>query len=122
MRFDLAKSSLYERVKILSFGYSYNATAGYHNNALMHYPAWANDLHYPYWKIRVEGRDQALRRKWYRRIREIKLKLVEKGYDIEEINLICRYLVSHKYKSVDNYEAFKKRQKRAPKQLLLAFF
>lgn len=97
-------------------------SASYHNNALVELPDWARDLHFPYWKIRVEGRDPALRRRYYRQIRKIKIRLVEQGHDTEEIRLICRYLVSYSYVSRDALVTYQKMTKSKPKQLELAFF
>lgn len=96
-------------------------TGLYHNNALIDLPDWALPLHYPYWKIRVEGRDNALRRKYYRQIQKIKLNLAEQGHDVEEIRLICRYLVSYSYDSKNSLLTYQKLTQSSPKQLVLDF-
>jgi hypothetical protein len=90
-----------------------------HKNALLDYPNWAKELHYPYWIIRNEGRNKAKRRKAYRQVSKIKLKLVEQGHDINEINKICRYLANHSYTAKYNYE---NNQNDFNKQLCLPFF
>jgi hypothetical protein len=66
----------------------------FHHRGHVDIPAWAHCLYAPYWRIRVEGRNKALRRKSYRQIEKIKLTLVEQGYDVELINAICRYMVN----------------------------
>lgn len=66
----------------------------FHNTGFVDLPAWSKPLKYPYWRIRVEGRNQALKRRCYRLIERLKLRLVESGIDIELINAVCRYLVS----------------------------
>lgn len=68
----------------------------FHNTGFVDLPSWALPLKYPYWRIRVEGRNKALKRRCYRLIERLKLRLVESGIDIELINAVCRYLVSFK--------------------------
>lgn len=92
---------------------------GFHHNALTDVPAWAKQLEYPYWKIRVEGRNKVLRRKYYRMIRAEKLRLVELGYEIELIDAICKYLISHKQVNAKRLEA---KLKSPAQQLSLNFF
>lgn len=77
----------------------------YHHAGLVDLPHWAKSLHYPYWRIRVEGRDKKLRRKMYHQIRKEKLKLVEQGFEVDLINAVCRYLVSHREVNAARLEA-----------------
>ena len=63
-----------------------------HPRGYVDLPAWAQCLSAPYWRIRVEGRNKALRRKYYRQVKKIKLQLVEAGHDQLLVELICRYL------------------------------
>jgi hypothetical protein len=69
---------------------------GFHHRGEVDLPNWAHPLYAPYWRIRVEGRNKALRRKSYRTIEKLKLKLVESGQDVELVEAICRYLVNHR--------------------------
>lgn len=55
-------------------------------------PVWADDLRFHYWIIRVEGRNQAKKRKAYRELKKKKLKLAEAGICQQLINAVCRYL------------------------------
>lgn len=75
---------------------------GFKHRALAQLPHWANVLHFPYWRIRVEGRNQALRRRCYRVIEKEKLKLVEQGIPIEHVNAVCKYLVNHRESNANN--------------------
>lgn len=70
-----------------------------HHRGYVDLPDWSSNLKLPYWKIRIEGRNKAIRRKCYRQIQAEKLRLVELGYDIETINAICRYLSSFRLSS-----------------------
>jgi hypothetical protein len=90
----------------------------FHFTGLVDIPAWANGLHYPYWKIRNEGRDTKLRRKMYHKVRKEKVRLVELGYDIDLINAICKYLVSHREV---NAARLKAKLRLSDKQLTLKF-
>ena len=65
---------------------------GFHHRGEFDPPEWANNLRNYYWFIRVEGRDKAKRRKYYRRIEKEKLRLVELGYDPVIVIALCRYL------------------------------
>lgn len=67
---------------------------GFHHSELIDLPTWAQPLCAPYYRIRVEGRNKAIRRKHYRIVENLKLQLVETGHDQELIEAICRYLVS----------------------------
>jgi len=67
---------------------------GFHHRGEFDPPEWANNLKNYYWHIRVEGRDKAKRRKYYRKIRMEKLRLVEAGLSENLVNAACRYLVS----------------------------
>lgn len=55
-------------------------------------PLWADSLRFHYWVIRVEGRNQAKRRKAYRQLKLQKIKLAESGICQQLINAVCRYL------------------------------
>lgn len=66
----------------------------FHHRGYVELPNWVDPLRSPYWRIRVEGRCAAKRRKAYREVRRIRLSLVEQGHDPELITAICRYLVS----------------------------
>ena len=55
-------------------------------------PKWSAGLTSLYWHIRVEGRDKAKRRKYYRYVAKEKLRLAELGIDQELIEAVCRYL------------------------------
>jgi len=74
---------------------------GFRHRASADLPQWAIALHFPYWRIRVEGRNKSLRRRCYRALEKEKLKLVEQGIPIEHINAVCKYLVSHRQSSAD---------------------
>jgi hypothetical protein len=51
--------------------------------------------HY-YWVIRVEGRDKAKRRRYYRYVAKEKLRLAEMNIEQDLINAVCKYLSSLK--------------------------
>lgn len=56
-------------------------------------PDWASRLTNYYWHIRVEGRDKAKRRRFYRMVGKEKLRLIEVyQLDQEIIDMVCRYL------------------------------
>ena len=74
---------------------------GFKHRALTDLPKWANNLHFPYWMIRVEGRNQTKRRKYYRAVSKEKLRLVEAGVPIEHVDAVCKYLVNHKQCNAD---------------------
>lgn len=78
-------------------------TAHFKHRALIAIPKWAGNLHFPYWMIRVEGRNQTKRRKYYRAILKEKIRLVESGIPIEHVEAVCKYLVSHKQTNADNF-------------------
>lgn len=59
-------------------------------------PKWAINLTHLYWVIRVEGRIQAKRRKYYRLVEKEKLRLAELGVSQTKIAAVCRYLCSFK--------------------------
>lgn len=69
---------------------------GFNHRSCADVPAWAGALNNYYWRIRVEGRNKALRRKYYRLVRAEKLRLVEAGVPVSQINVVCKYLVSLK--------------------------
>jgi hypothetical protein len=55
-------------------------------------PDWAMQLKHYYWVIRVEGRDKAKRRRYYRYIAKEKLRLAELNIDQQAITKLCKYL------------------------------
>lgn len=56
-------------------------------------PAEYGVLRNLYWKLRsVRGYDQAGRRKWYRRIKVERNRLVGIGFGPEHVRLYCRFL------------------------------
>lgn len=59
---------------------------GFRHCATACLPHWAGVLHFPYWRIRVEGRNASLRRSCYRAIEKEKLRLVEAGIPIEPVS------------------------------------
>lgn len=69
---------------------------GFHHAELIDLPNWAYPLYAPYYRIRMEGRNKAVRRKHYRIVEKLKLQLVEGGQDVELVEAICRYLVNHR--------------------------
>ncbi len=72
------------------------------HRALIEIPKWAGNLKFPYWMIRVEGRNQASRRRFYRALLRERLRLVEIGIPIEHVDAVCKYLVSHRQSNADN--------------------
>lgn len=59
-------------------------------------PDWSENLRHLYWRIRVEGRNQALRRRYYRKVEREKLRLAEMGVSQMKIAAVCRYLSNFK--------------------------
>ncbi|UOF82924.1 hypothetical protein [Inoviridae sp.] len=59
-------------------------------------PEWANDLRNLYWVIRVEGRIESKRRRYYRKVEKEKLRLAELGVSQTKIAAVCRYLCNFK--------------------------
>ena len=57
-------------------------------------PDWSNVLVNHYWHIRVEGRDTAKRRRYYRLVEREKLRLAEQNLNQELIKAVCRYLIN----------------------------
>ena len=74
---------------------------GFKHRALTDLPNWAVNLHFPYWMIRVEGRNKSKRRKYYRKVRKERIRLAELGIPIEHIDAVCTYLVSLKQINAD---------------------
>jgi hypothetical protein len=68
-------------------------------------PEWSQNLVSYYWHIRVEGRNQAKRRRYYRLVSKEKLRLVEQ-YKIDQyvLNYLCRYLSNLKPNALRNLE------------------
>ncbi|WP_159355650.1 hypothetical protein [Methylovorus glucosotrophus] len=69
---------------------------GFHHRGEYGVPDWAHNLQNYYWFIRVEGRDKAKRRKFYRLIEKEKLRLAECYVNQELILAVCRYLATLK--------------------------
>lgn len=59
-------------------------------------PDWSENLRHLYFRIRVEGRNQALRRRYYRKVEREKLRLAELGISQIKIAAVCRYLCNFK--------------------------
>jgi len=59
-------------------------------------PEWATNLRQLYWVIRVEGRIESKRRRYYRKVEKEKLRLAELGVNQTKISAVCRYLCSFK--------------------------
>lgn len=74
---------------------------GFKDRAEVDLPDWSLNLRGYYWKIRVEGRNKSMRRKYYRYVRAEKLRLVEAGICLRQINAVCKYLVSLKQVNAD---------------------
>lgn len=55
-------------------------------------PDWTLNLRGFYFVIRVEGRNPAKRRQYYRKVEAEKLRLAECGIDQKKIAAVCRYL------------------------------
>ncbi|MCB4811792.1 hypothetical protein LG204_10735 [Methylovorus menthalis] len=69
---------------------------GFHHRGEYPIPDWAHSLRNYYWHIRVEGRDKAKRRKFYRLVEKEKLRLAESYVDQKLIIMVCRYLATMK--------------------------
>ena len=59
-------------------------------------PDWSAELRNLYWIIRVEGRNDAKRMKYYRKVQKEKLRLAELGISQAHILAVCRYLSNFK--------------------------
>lgn len=70
---------------------------GFHHRGEFDPPEWANNLKNYYWHIRVEGRDKAKRRRYYRLVEKEKLKLAEANIDQKLILAVCKYLSTLKH-------------------------
>ena len=81
-------------------------------------PGWAGRLTNYYWFIRVEGRDKAKRRRYYRYVVKEQLRLAEAGIDQELIRAVCRYLACFNKSSTEKVLHL---LKVPPKQMQLAF-
>ena len=55
-------------------------------------PHWTGFLNNYYVVIRVDGRNKAIRRRYYRKVEKEKLRLAEVGYCQDCIRSVCRYL------------------------------
>lgn len=69
---------------------------GWDDNKYVSLPDWSANLRHLYWVIRVEGRIEAKRRKYYRKVEKEKLRLAELGIDQIKIAAVCRYLCNFK--------------------------
>ncbi len=69
---------------------------GFKHRADADVPLWGKDLMNLYWYVRVQGRDEAKRRRYYRYIKKERLRLVEDGICPHQIDALCKYLVSLK--------------------------
>ena len=63
---------------------------------LIDLPEWANELQYLYYQIRVHSRDKVRRRRTYRYVKKIKIRLLERGVCPVLLRWVCRYLYSLK--------------------------
>lgn len=59
---------------------------------LANLPKWAGLLANYYVVLRVQGRNQTLRRRYYRLVEREKLRLAVLGIDQQQIIAVCRYL------------------------------
>lgn len=80
---------------------------GFHHRGEFDPPEWANNLKNYYWHIRMEGRDKAKRRRYYRKISKEKLRLAEMGINQELIECVCRYLCTLTAKAGGKIEILK---------------
>ncbi|MGQ2966777.1 hypothetical protein [Methylophilus sp.] len=80
-------------------------------------PDWSESLRHLYWIIRVEGRIESKRRKYYRKVEKEKLRLAEAGIAQIKIAAVCRYLCNFK-----NASTLRKTLAEPDYQLALAFF
>ncbi len=69
---------------------------GFTHRSSIDVPDWARLLSNYYWRIRVDGRNKTIRRKYYRKVRAERLRLLESGIPLSHINVVCKYLVSLK--------------------------
>lgn len=74
---------------------------GFHHRANVNLPKWSCNLSNYYYRVRVEGRNKALRRKYYRYIKIERLRLVELGIDVYVVNAVCKYLAGLKQVNAD---------------------
>lgn len=66
--------------------------SGFNPPVSVRLPDWSRDLSNYYYRIRVEKRDKAKLRRYYRYVAKEKLRLVESGIDADLVNATCRYL------------------------------
>jgi hypothetical protein len=69
---------------------------GFDNSNYVELPEWSESLRHLYWIIRVEGRIEAKRRRYYRKVEKEKLRLAESGVSQIKIAAVCRYLCNFK--------------------------
>ena len=66
-----------------------------------------NDIRNHYWRIRnARKHDQAVRRRYYRKIQKIKAALIDDGFDPELLRLYCRQFASLDKAAISRYQAF----------------
>lgn len=64
-------------------------------------PSWSIRLANFYVVIRIDGRNSAIRRRWYRKVEKEKLRLAELGVYQPHIRAVARYLSSVRYTRCD---------------------
>lgn len=72
---------------------------GFDDRKFIDLPDWSDNLRNLYWVIRVQGRIEKTRRKFYRKVEQEKLRLAEMGINQEQIHAVCRY-----YSNFRNHE------------------
>lgn len=72
---------------------------GFDSSKFIDLPEWTINLRHLYWVIRVEGRIEAKRRRYYRKVEKEKLRLAELGISQTKIAAVCRYLCNFKNSS-----------------------
>lgn len=89
---------------------------GFDSSKYVELPEWASVLINLYWVIRVQGRIEAKRRRYYRKVEKEKLRLAEMGVDQKKIAAACRYLSNFK-----NYKKLRQELDFIDRQLSLPF-
>lgn len=64
---------------------------GFDDSKVIDLPDWSDNLRNLYWVIRVQGRIEKTRRKYYRKVEQEKLRLAEMGINQAQILAVCRY-------------------------------
>ena len=74
-------------------------------------PKWGSTLANLYWNLRIiRNYNQALRRKYYRKIAHEKKRLEKIGVDPECVRLLCRFLANTRNPHAEQRFLFYKRQ------------